>query len=111
MGLLEGDGTITVSSPGSNHVKVRMIISIKNLKENCIMLLLIQEILGGIVRIERKGQYVTWVAIKKDLILNLIEIFKELPLLTTRKQCQLNFALKCIENGTKKFVEENRDFM
>jgi hypothetical protein len=37
LGLLEGDGTITVSSPGPNHVKVRFVISIKNLKENIIM--------------------------------------------------------------------------
>ena len=34
VGLLEGDGTITVSSPGPNHVKVRILISIKNYKEN-----------------------------------------------------------------------------
>src|SRR5258708_13945098 len=33
VGLLEGDGTMTLSSPGPNHVKVRMIISIKNLRE------------------------------------------------------------------------------
>jgi hypothetical protein len=59
IGLLEGDGTITVSSPGANHVKVRMIISIKNLRENAIMLLLIQQILGGTVKIEHKAQYVT----------------------------------------------------
>jgi hypothetical protein len=111
VGLLEGDGTITVSCPGANHVKVRMIISIKNLRENCIMLLLIQEVLGGTVKIERKAQYVTWIAIKKDLIQTLIRILKQYPLLTTRKQCQLKFAAKCIENGTKDFAVENRDFM
>lgn len=89
-----------------------MIISIKNLRENVMMLLLIQQVLGGTVRIERKAQYVTWVAIKKkDLIQTLIEIFKEYPLLTTRKQCQLKLAIKCIENGTKDFLVENRNFM
>ena len=55
---MEGDGTITVSSPGPKHIKVRIIISIKNLRENVIMLLLIQQVLGGTVRIERKAQYV-----------------------------------------------------
>jgi hypothetical protein len=35
------------------------------------MLLLLQEVLGGTVRIEREAQYVTWTAIKKDLVLNL----------------------------------------
>lgn len=38
VGLLEGDGTITVSSPGANHVKVRMVISLKNLRANAVML-------------------------------------------------------------------------
>ena len=111
MGLLEGDGTITVSAPGANHVKVRFIISIKNLRENVIMLLLIQEVLGGTVKIERKAQYITWIAIKKDLIQSLIKLLEEYPLLTTRKQCQLEFAIKCIDNGTKDFIVENRDFM
>jgi hypothetical protein len=59
VGLLEGDGTITVSAPGANHVKVRMIISIKNLRANVVMLLLIQEVIGGTVKIERKAQYVS----------------------------------------------------
>lgn len=81
------------------------------MRENAIMLLLIQEVLGGTVKIERKAQYVTWIAIKKDLIQTLMGILKEYPLLTTRKQCQLKFAAKCIENGTKDFVVENRDFM
>lgn len=111
VGLLEGDGTITVSSPGPNHVKVRMIISIKNLRENVIMLLLIQEVLGGTVKIERQTQYVSWIAIRKDLIQSLIKLLEEYPLLTTRKQCQLKFAINCIENGTKEFIVENRAFM
>ena len=67
VGLLEGDGTITVSAPGANYVKVRFIISIKNLRENVLMLLLVQKVLGGTVKIERKAQYVTWIAKKKRL--------------------------------------------
>jgi hypothetical protein len=31
--------------------------------------------------------------------------------LTTRKQCQLKFAISCVENGTRNFVVENRAFM
>lgn len=113
VGLLEGDGTITVSTPGPKHIKVRIIISIKNLlrRENVIMLLLIQQVLGGTVRIERKAQYVSLIAIKKDLIQYLIGVLKKYPLLTTRKQCQLKFAAKCIKNFPKDFVVENRDFM
>lgn len=59
VGLLEGDGTITVSCPGPKHVKVRMFISIKNLRDNVLMLLLIKDVIGGRVRIERNAQYVT----------------------------------------------------
>ncbi len=40
-----------------------------------------------------------------------MDVLKEYPLLTIRKQCQLKFATKCIKNGTKDFVGENRDFM
>ena len=111
VGLLEGDGTITVSSPGPKQVKVRFIISIKNLRANVVMLLLIQEVIGGIVKIEHKAQYITWIAASKPLVKTLLEILKEYPLLTTRKQCQLKFATKCIENGTRDFVVENREFM
>lgn len=111
VGLLEGDGTITVSTPGPEQVKVRMVIAIKNLRENVMMLLLIQQVIGGTVRIERKAQYVTWIAIRKGLIQTLIGILKKYPLLTTRKQCQLKFAERSIKEGTKEFVEKNRDLM
>ena len=40
-----------------------------------------------------------------------MRILKEYPLLTTRKQCQLKFTAECIDNGTKNFAVENRDFM
>lgn len=89
---MEGDGTITVSCPGPKHVKVRMFISIKNLRDNVLMLLLIKDVIGGRVR-SRYAQYVTWVAIKKDLIQSLIGILKEYPLLTSRKQCQLKSTI------------------
>jgi hypothetical protein len=111
VGLMEGDGTITVSSPSPNHVKVRMVISIKNLRANVVMLLLIQEVLGGRVRIERSSQYVSWVAASKTTITSLIKLLEQYPLLTTRKQCQLKFAIKCVENNTRDYVVENRDFM
>jgi hypothetical protein len=113
-GFAYGEGCFSISiakRPGPNHVKVRMIISIKNLRANVIMLLLVQEVLGGTVRIERKAQYVSWIAISKNLIQSLIKLLEKYPLLTTRKQCQLKFAIKCIEHNTRSFVVENRDFM
>lgn len=89
---------------------VRFIINLKNVRENVIMLLIIQQVIGGTVRIDA-SKFVSWNAVSKDLIQALIRILKEYPLLTTRKQCQLKFAEKCMENGTKDFVVENKDFM
>ena len=57
-----------------------MIITIKNLRKNVIMLLLIQQVLGGTVRIERQAQYVSCASPKKDLIQNLIGVLKKYPL-------------------------------
>lgn len=113
-GFAYGEGCFSISiakRPGPNHVKVRMIISIKNLRANVIMLLLVQEVLGGTVRIERKAQYVSWIAISKNLIQSLIKLLEKYPLLTTRKQCQLKFATECFKNNTRSYVVENRTFM
>ena len=57
-GLLEGDGTITVDKQ-KNSLRVRIIISLLNSKENFEMLALIKEIIGGRIIIERKDKYVT----------------------------------------------------
>lgn len=58
VGLLEGDGTITVDQC-RNTVRVRIIISLKNEKMNESMLKKIQKVIGGRVVIEKKEKYVT----------------------------------------------------
>ena len=99
LGLLEGDGTITVSKLKTkigSRCTVRIVISLKNTELNHQMLLIIKESIGGRVIIERKSQYVTWIASnKKDIekILNIIALY---PLLTVRKQQQLDFAKACL---------------
>ena len=80
LGLLEGDGTITVSKLKTkigSRCTVRIVISLKNTELNHQMLLIIKESIGGRVIIERKSQYVTWIASnKKDIekILNIIAL-------------------------------------
>lgn len=62
VGLLEGDGTITVdlnSHKLKRYVRVRIVISLNNKKENVSMLNKIKERIGGRVLIERKDKYVT----------------------------------------------------
>jgi len=58
--LLEGDGTITVDlNSSSNYIRIRVVISLNNKKENVSMLNNIKENIGGRVVIERKDKYVT----------------------------------------------------
>jgi hypothetical protein len=61
VGLLDGDGSITVGLVGTNklRIRIRIFISLKNLYENEVMLLNIQKVVGGRVYIERKNEYVT----------------------------------------------------
>jgi len=99
VGLLEGDGTITVSkNKPSNTLKVRIVISLLNYKENVEMLHLIQQYLGGRVVLERNNRYVTWIASNYSDVVKAFKIFDKYPLITTRKQHQLKFALSCLSN-------------
>ena len=60
------------------------------------MLNKIQKIIGGRVVIERNDKYVTWIASSKSDINKVLLILARYPLLTVRKQCQLEFAKNCL---------------
>lgn len=98
VGLLEGDGTITtnLNSNKSNSIIVRIIISIINNRENVTMLNKIKDTVGGRVVIERKDRYVTWIASNKNDLTKVLAILAKYPLLTSRKQSQLEFAKNCL---------------
>jgi len=105
VGLLEGDGTITVDTNGRDNAKslsirVRIVISLLNLIENHKMLLTIQSVIGGRVKIERKEKYVTWIASNKEDIIKAFAILSKYPLLTIRKQAQLQFAKDSLLDNT-----------
>jgi hypothetical protein len=109
VGLLEGVGTITIttnlmqSSYNSIRVSTRADISLKNEKNNPYMLNKIQNLIGSRVVIDRKEKYVTWIASSNsdrdsDININInkvLLILARYPLLTVRKQCQLEFAKNC----------------
>jgi hypothetical protein len=59
VGLLEGDGSITVDYISNRSKRVRIVIALKNLDDNRFMLDLIVKYIGGRVAIERKNAYVT----------------------------------------------------
>ena len=100
VGLLEGDGIITsnLNSNKSNSIIIRIVIALKNNRENLEMLTKIKQVVGGRVVIERKNQYVTWIASNKGDLLKIFAILEMYPLLTARKQCQLDFVKNCLLN-------------
>lgn len=114
VGLLEGDGTITsnLNSNKSNSIIVRIIISLKNSYENLIMLSKIKEVIGGRVVIERKKQYVTWIASNKKDLTKVFVILAKYPLLTARKQSQLDFVRNCLleKNIADFLVKRNQKY-
>jgi hypothetical protein len=115
VGLLDGDGSITVDLHKSK-VRLRFFISLKNTVENHKMLLLLKDVIGGGVKIERAEQYVTWYAQSQKHLKNILSILKKYPLLTSRKQCQLAFALKSINldnfyiDRDNKYIDQKQYF-
>lgn len=92
VGLLEGDGTITVDRHKSGTIRIRIVIALKNGGENREMLKRVEKEIGGRVVVERKDRYVTWYLTRRGELRKIWEILERYPLLTTRKQCQLEFA-------------------
>jgi len=74
------------------------------------MLEKIQKVIGGRVCIERQDKYVTWIASNKTDINKILFIIARYPLLTVRKQCQLEFAKNCLlYNDVKNFIENRKN--
>lgn len=111
VGLLEGDGIIScnLSTNKRKTIYIRIIISLNNTPENFNMLNMIKETIGGRVIIERKDTYVTWIASNQKDLANVFAILAKYPLLTARKQCQLEFAKNCLLNKDIANFSTNRD--
>lgn len=111
VGLLEGDGTITVDRNNSmKTVRIRVIISLKNETKNALMLNKIGKVVGGRVFVERKNKYVTWAASNKSDLTKVFIILARYPLLTVRKQCQLEFAKNCLSlHNFENFLENRKN--
>jgi len=114
VGLLEGDGTITcnLNSNKSNSIIIRIVISLNNFPENLNMLNLIRDTIGGRILIERNNKYVTWIASNKNDLVKVLSILAKYPLLTARKQCQLDFAKNCLLKKDIKnfFINRNNKY-
>ena len=95
LGLLEGDGTITVDQ-FRNKSRIRIVISLINHPLNIQMLTLFNNSIGGSLLLSKK--YITLSFQSKKDILFIFSLINKYPFLTSRKICQYNFALKCLNN-------------
>ena len=110
VGLLEGDGTISCNlNTNKRGIYIRIVISLNNMPENLSMLNMIKDTIGGRVLIERKGSYVTWIAGNRNDLIKVFAVLDKYPLLTARKQCQLEFAKNCILKKDKDNFLTDRD--
>lgn len=108
LGLLEGDGSISVTLKNKNYLWIRIVIALKNEPENRHMLEKISTVVGGKVVTERQDKYVTWIAGNNSEINRILIILERYPLLTVRKQCQLEFVKNCLIYNDIKNFEKNR---
>ena len=101
LGLLEGDGTITVDLHKSLQPRIRFVIALLDIPENRIMLYKIQSVIGGRVGLENKKNifYVLWIASSLKDNNKILKILSKYKLLTSRKIAQLEFAKSCLINS------------
>ena len=106
IGLIEGDGTITVDLIRNRIYRIRIIISLKNNEANLYKLKQLHNNIGGNIRQSKKYVILEFTS-KKD-VMKVLEIIKKYPFLTSRKICQYNFAQKCLNNEIKveEFIKE-----
>ena len=94
------------------NIRIRIVISLDNKEENVSMLNKIKEVIGGRVVIERKNKYATWIASNKNDLIKVFMVLDKYPLLTVRKQCQLEFAKDSLlsKDITNFFVNRNNKY-
>lgn len=112
LGLLEGDGSIVVRKNRNNLVYPAFEISLKYLNENENLLKWISEYIGGNIYYEKKNKSiikVKWVALSSKDVKNCIRILSKYPLLTSKKICQLQHLLKCVEEKSWDYHLITRD--
>ena len=106
IGLLEGDGTLTMDLIRNHIFRLRINIVLKKTLRNFEMLKVLSDKIGGSISTNKK--FVTLLFSSKKDIKNVLSIIQEYPFLTSRKICQLNFAKKCLNNEIKpeNFIKE-----
>jgi hypothetical protein len=108
VGLMDGDGSIQVNHRRKKSLQYRLIIKLKDCKENSSMLDLISKTIGGKVRIV-KDQDVLWIVDSRKTILNILSIFEIYPPLTSRLNCQLRFMKECLRRNDVDWYLQHRN--
>lgn len=96
---MDGKGDIQVNRRNNKSLEYRLIINLNLSKYNFNLLVTIAKVIGGKVIIANKGNKVLWIMDEKEAIIEVVELFKEYPPLTSRLKCQLNFLKVCLENN------------
>lgn len=104
VGLLDGAGMIIVnldkrSNTKSYFLRYRFAIALPNIEANVEMLQVIKQRFGGMVKIRRLANCVSWSVSSYARIVDIMRLLDRYPLLTSSMICQLNFLRKCIEAG------------
>lgn len=111
VGLMDGDGdgSIQVNHWREKSLQYRLVIKLSNIISNYNMLVKIAKVIGGTVRITRKGADVIWVVNKKQEVEEIIKIYDTYPPLTSKKICQLAFLKTCLTNTSVDIYLSNRN--
>jgi hypothetical protein len=112
VGLLEGDGSISVNPSGSRYIVICFVIRLKYNEHNKSMLESIQRHIGGQkireVRVKGGNNQIVWAASAKKDVANILTILEKYPLLSSRKICQLEFLKRCLENPSVEYLLQTR---
>jgi hypothetical protein len=110
VGLMDGDGSIQVNHWRKRSLQFRIVIKLRDYKENIDMLLEVKGLLGGQVRSYKN--FVIWVVDKRIQVRKILQVLKTnatTPPLTTRLRCQMEFALLCDQKNDVTWYLEHRD--